>query len=215
VGSIPDPADATTWQAFLFTPAAGFRRLGTLGGARSAASAMNDAGLVFGNAQLATSVADDIGHAFVFDTARGLRDLNAVANAPGWVLQSANDATATLVAGFGLLGGETHAFLYDVASRNVRDLGIPGGDSASFGYAVDANGDVGGFAVRDARFNDAFIYSANIGMRKLGDFIDPALGWDLQQTDALNASGVVVGWGYHEGAQRPFQLTLPICDRER
>jgi uncharacterized membrane protein len=212
-GLIVDPSDATAWQAFLFSPAAGLQRLGTLGGARSSASAINDAGLVAGNAQLATSVPGDVGHAFIFDAAHGMRDLNSVANAPGWVLQTANDATRTQLAGYGVHGGVTRAFLYGIADRSVRDLGTPAGDGSSFAYALNANGDVAGYAVRDGHFNDAFVYGANIGMRKVGDFVDPAEGWDLQQADGINDGGIIVGWGYHNGVARGYQLTLPVCRR--
>src|SRR5262249_53345636 len=213
VGLILDPSDATAWQAFLFSPAAGLQRLGTLGGARSSASAINDAGLVVGNAQLAASTPGDIGHAFVFDAARGMRDLNSVANAPGWVLQTATDATRTQLTGYGLHGGATRAFLYDIGARRVRDLGAPSGDGSSFAYALNAHGDVAGYAIRDEHFNDAFVYGANIGMRKVADFVDPAEQWDLQQADGINDGGVIAGWGYHGGVARAYQLTLPICRR--
>ena len=213
VGLVLDPVDATVWQAFLFSPAAGLRRLGTLGGARSSASGINDAGLVVGNAQIATSAVTDIGHAFIFDAVRGMRDLNAVANAPGWELKTANDITRTQIAGYGVHGGATHAFLYDIATRAVRDLGTPAGDGSSFAFALDAHGDVAGYAIRDAHANDAFVYSANIGMRRVGDFVDPAQQWDLQQVDGINDNGEVVGWGFHQGVARAFKLTLPLCSR--
>jgi probable HAF family extracellular repeat protein len=211
VGLIYDATDASAWQAFLFSPFGGLRRLGTLGGARSSASGINDEGLVVGNAQLATSTAGEVGHAFVFDPAHGLRDLNAVANAPGMELQAATDIARGFITGYGVLAGATQAFLYDIATRGVRALGTPAGDGPSYGYGVNAHGDVVGYAVRDAHANDAVVYSANIGLRKVGDFVDPALGWDLQQADAINDAGLVVGWGRHQGAPRAFTLRLPQC----
>src|SRR3954471_20738513 len=51
VGLLPG-RDPTTWQAFIYTPEAGLRALGTLGGARSSASGISEAGVVVGNAQL-------------------------------------------------------------------------------------------------------------------------------------------------------------------
>ena len=72
VGLLPG-RDPTTWQAFLYTPEAGLRTLGTLGGARSSASAISEAGIVVGNAQLEGAAAGDLGHAFIYDAARRKR----------------------------------------------------------------------------------------------------------------------------------------------
>src|SRR5438045_2646054 len=106
--------DATTWQAFVWSASTGLQRLGTLGGARSSASAVSESGLVMGNSQLASSAPSDVGHAFIFDRARGMRDLNTVAGSPaGWQLKSANDANATQVVGWGIHNGQTRAFLFD------------------------------------------------------------------------------------------------------
>ncbi len=69
VGLLPG-RDTTTWQAFVWSAAAGLTRLGTLGGARSSASGISESGLVVGNAQLAGSPPDDVGHAFLYDTQR-------------------------------------------------------------------------------------------------------------------------------------------------
>lgn len=214
VGLIADPSDASVWQAFLFAPAAGLLRLGTLGGLRSSASGISPTGLVVGNSQIPGSAARDVGHAFVYDAAHGMRDLNALArDAEGWVLEAANDATATQIAGYGARDGAVHAFLYDIAQGRVRDLGAPAGDGASYGWALNGHGDVVGYAVRDAHLNDAFIYSANLGMRRLGDFVDPALGWDLQQATSINDHGLIVGWGYKNGVPRAYELALPQCER--
>jgi hypothetical protein len=48
-------------------------------------------------------------------------------------------------------------------------------------------------------------------MRRLSALVDPALGWQLVQANALNAHGMIVGWGYHNGAPRGFKLALPVC----
>jgi hypothetical protein len=166
-----------------------------------------------GNSQLASSAASDIGHAFVFDAANGMRDLNTVARVPaGWELKSANDASATQIVGWGIHNGQTRAFLLDIRSRALRDLGTPdGGDS--FAFAVDSTGDVVGYAVRQEHLNDAFVFGGNIGMRRLADFVDPALGWDLQQASGINDRGQIVGWGYHAGLPHGYVVTMPMCAR--
>jgi probable HAF family extracellular repeat protein len=214
VGLLPG-RDPTTWQAFLYTPEAGLRTLGTLGGARSSAAAISEAGVVVGNAQLEGAAPGDLGHAFIYDprdASAHLRDMNAVFDAKGWILEAANDVTESFIVGYGQRGAAKRAFRIDIASGKVHDLGtIPGGGN-SFGWGVDLYGDVVGWADDATDHNNAFVYSPGLGgMRRLGDFVDPAQGWQLVQANAVNAHGMIVGWGYHNGAPRGFKLTLPVC----
>jgi probable HAF family extracellular repeat protein len=214
VGLLPG-RDPTTWQAFLYTPAAGLRTLGTLGGARSSASALSESGVVVGNAQVEGAPKEELGHAFVYDTREAnprLRDLNAVFEATGWVLQAANDVNDRYIVGYGRRGDGKRAFRIDVATRKVLDLGtIPDGRD-SFASGVDLYGDVVGWAADATDHNNAFVYAAGLGgIRRLGDLVDPALGWQLVQANAVNAHGMIVGWGYHNGAPRGFKMALPVC----
>ena len=214
VGLLPG-RDPTTWQAFLYAPDKGLRTLGTLGGARSSASAISEAGVVVGNAQLEGSAKADLGHAFIYDAREAnprLRDLNVVFDARGWILEAANDVNESYVVGHGLRGDVKRAFRIDVATGKVLDLGtIPNGRN-SFGWGVDAYGDVVGWAEDATDHNNAFVYSAGLGgMKRLSDLVDPALGWQLVQANAVNAHGMIVGWGYHNGAPRGFKLALPVC----
>jgi uncharacterized membrane protein len=214
VGLLPG-RDPTTWQAFVHTPDAGLRTLGTLGGARSSASGITEAGVIVGNAQVAGSAKDEIGHAFIYDSRDAnarMRDLNSVVDARGWTLQAANDVNDSFIVGYGLRGGARRAYRIDLATGKVNDLGtIPDGGN-SFAWGVDVYGDVVGWAEDATDHNNAFVYSAGLGgMRRLGDLIDPALGWQLVQANAVNSHGMIVGWGYHNGAPRGFKLALPVC----
>ena len=214
VGLLPG-RDATLWQAFVHSPGDGLRALGALGGQRSSASAISEAGVVVGNAQIATSAADDIGHAFVYDSRQQgaeMRDLNAVADARGWVLQTANDVNDAFIAGYGRRGGATRAYRIDLATHAVHDLGtIPGGGD-SFGWGVDRHGDVVGWAKDELGHKTAFVYAAGLGgIRRLADFVDPALGWELAEAKAVNARGMIVGTGTRHGEPRGFKLALPLC----
>jgi probable HAF family extracellular repeat protein len=214
VGLIPG-RDPTVWQAFFYTPDAGLRTLGTLGGARSSASGISESGVVVGNAQLEGSAKSDVGHAFIYDSRDSkarLRDMNAVFDARGWILQAANDVNEAFIVGYGLRGAVKRAFRVDIATGKVVDLGtIPGGGN-SVGWGVDVYGDVVGYAEDSTEHNNAFVYAAGLGgMRRLGDLVDPALGWQLVQANAVNAHGMIVGWGYHDGAPRGFKLALPVC----
>jgi probable HAF family extracellular repeat protein len=214
VGLLPGQ-DPTLWQGFLYTPAGGLRTLGTLGGGRSSASAISESGVVVGNAQLEGAARGDLGHAFIYDSRQAsprLRDLNTIVDARGWTLQAANDVNDSFIVGYGLRGTGKRAYRVDVATGKVTDLGtIPGGGN-SFAWGVDVYGDVVGWAEDATDHNDAFVYSQGLGgMRRLSALVDPALGWQLVQANALNAHGMIVGWGYHNGAPRGFKLALPIC----
>ena len=168
-----------------------------------------------GNAQLATSAAADIGHAFIYDSRQQgaeMRDLNAVADARGWELQTANDVNDAFIVGYGRRAGATRAYRIDLATRVVHDLGtLPrGGDS--FGWGVDRHGDVVGWIKDELGRKTAFVHAAGLGgMRRLADFVDPALGWELAEAKALNEHGVIVGSGTRHGEPRGFKLALPVC----
>jgi probable HAF family extracellular repeat protein len=213
VGLAMDPVDAQKWQAFIQTPGSPMRRLGTLGGARSSASGLNDAGVVVGNAQVADSTKNDVGHAFLWDAQAGMRDLNSVAGAgaEGWVLKAANDVNARAIVGYGTYKGHTRPFLFDLATHAVTAVGGAGDGRDAFAWGVDAHGDVVGWSSSDGKKHEAFVYSANIGMRPLVEFVDGVEGWDLQQANAISDSGIVVGWGFHAGAPRGFKIALPLC----
>jgi uncharacterized membrane protein len=215
VGLLPG-RDPTTWQAFVASAAGEMRVLGTLGGARSSASGISEAGLVVGNAQLSSSPAGDIGHAFIYDSRAAkpqMRDLNDVARAPGWVLQAANDVNEEFVVGYGLRDGNQRAFRLSLASGTVQDLGTTPGGGPSVAWSVDVYGDVVGWAeIPSGGPDEALVYAPGLGGAvRLRDLVDPALGWTLVQANGINAHGSIVGWGYHQGAARGFKLTLPVC----
>jgi probable HAF family extracellular repeat protein len=214
VGLLPG-RDATVWQAFLYSPGTGLRALGTLGGQRSSASAVSDAGLVVGNAQIATSTAGDIGHAFVYDSGQegaAMRDLNVVADARGWLLQTANDVNEAFIAGYGRRGRTTRAYRIDLTTLAVDDLGTISSSRDSFAWGVDRYGDVVGWVKDELGRKTAFVYAAGLGgIRGLADFVDPALGWELAEAKAINGHGMIVGTGTRHGEPRGFKLALPIC----
>ncbi len=213
VGLLPGQ-DATTWQAFLWTAGGGLKPLGTLGGARSSASGISENGLVVGNAQVAGSAADDVGHAFLYDARAphpALEDLNRRSRTSGWVLRGANDVNERFVVGYGVHDGQSRAFRLSLQSGAVDDLGTLGAGS-SVGWAVDAAGDVIGWVATGEHTNVAFVWGPSLGkMTALGDLVDPADGWQLQQANGINSQGVIVGMGVHNGVAVGYQLTLPLA----
>jgi probable HAF family extracellular repeat protein len=81
--------------------------LGTLGGLRSGAYDINDFDQVVGYSESASGSL-----AFIWDQANGMRDLNVLVTANGWVLSSAAAINnAGDIVGTGLLNGQPHGFL--------------------------------------------------------------------------------------------------------
>ena len=81
--------------------------LGTLGGLRSSGLDINGSNTVVGSSDTNT-----LSHAFIWDAATGMEDLNAMVNEPQWVLMSAvaiNELGD--VVGTGQLNGQNHGFL--------------------------------------------------------------------------------------------------------
>ena len=155
----------------------------------------------------------DLGHAFIYDprdASPRLRDLNAVRRR----------------AGLGPAGGERRQRAFIVGLRAARRA--QAGASASTSRAArswtsapcaaaatasagpsTSYGDVVGWAEDAADHNNAFVYAAGLGgMRRLGDFVDPArAGSWCRRTRQRH--GMIVGWGYHNGAPRGFKLAHP------
>jgi probable HAF family extracellular repeat protein len=206
--------EATTWQAFLWSATSGLQSLGTLGGTRSSASGISESGLVVGNAQLAGSALDDVGHAFLYDSRAAhpvLQDLNTRAKTPGWVLRGANDVNDGFVVGYGLHDSQSRAFRMSLATGQVDDLGTLGSGS-SVGWAVSSTGDVVGWVAKDAHTNVAIVYGGGLGgLHALNDYVDPSQGWDLQQANGINSHGAIIGMATHQGVPVGFKLTLSLC----
>jgi len=114
-------------HAFLFN-GSGMTDLGTLGGRNSVAKAINDAGLIVGQSDVAGA---DGPHAFIYQTG-AMTDLNTLLPADsGWVLESANAINNVgEIAGVGAINGQRHAFLLTLPVRmKVFNVGIYDSDS--------------------------------------------------------------------------------------
>jgi len=123
--------------------------IGTFGGSFSRAHAINDEGLVVGNAQVADNSAF---HAFVFDLATGVLTDIGTLQAPGAPNSTAygvsNDG---IVVGTSAASGEQHPFAYDVSARSIHDLGVLGGSNIVEARDINDAGVVVGFSGVDPR----------------------------------------------------------------
>jgi probable HAF family extracellular repeat protein len=178
--------------------------LGTLTGDNGVSEAwdINDAGQVVGGAQTSAGYT----HAFLY-YGGGMTDLGALvpygdssANAINNLGQVVGDAAPNA-------GTPSHAFLYSAGS--MVDLGTLAGDDsgASFAKGINDAGWVVGNAWTGSAVH-AFLYDG-AGMVDLNDLIDPSLGWTLQNAEAINNGGQIVGYGFRgDNEARAFLLTL-------
>jgi probable HAF family extracellular repeat protein len=111
-----DSSTQTFAHAFLYDGTS-VRDLGTLGGGlRSSASDINASGQVVGSSWLSTVETSlyrpELYHAFLWEEGLGMRDLNALVAAPGWILTSAtaiNDAGD--IVGSAIVAGQARGYL--------------------------------------------------------------------------------------------------------
>ncbi len=174
--------------------------LGTLGGSRAYAYAINASGVVAGYANTAGDAAE---YGFVWDPVAGMRALptlggvysiargiNDAGQVVGW---SERDAISMVIG----------AFLWDAAS-GMRDLGGSDPDWSSLGYAINDAGLVTGTALFSGFHLHAFLWSDAGGMQDIG-----SLGEGDAGGRAINASGQVAGTAWvwdqdYPGAEHAF-----------
>jgi len=99
-----------------------------------------------------------------------------------------------------------HAFLWQ--NGTMTDLGTLGGYE-SIGYGINATGQVVGTSYMSGYAGQsAFIYNNGV-MTNLNELIDPASGWNLNEANAINDVGQIVGWGWRTylGETHGFLLT--------
>jgi probable HAF family extracellular repeat protein len=156
------------------------RDLGTLGtGSFSDARGVNAGGVTVGTSYTNGGSLSGI-HAFRYDDASGLFDLTP----------ATDDAHAEGINDAGQVTGWRNSRAFRLAGSTFTDLGVPAGFASSFGFAINASGQVAGH-VRSATGNSEqiFRYTDGSGMAILGGF------GELNRASGINAAGDVVGWG--------------------
>ena len=153
--------------------------LGAEDGMYSDAKAINQSGEIVGS----VSKKDGTWRAFLFDRARGLRELPTFGGASSYGMSINKHGDA---AGFAdTPSGDWHAFLYQAGQ--MQDLGTLGG-KISYAAGMNNVGQVVGTATTHDDYRHAFVYDAAGGMRDLG-----TLGGRQSSATAINDAGMIVG----------------------
>jgi probable HAF family extracellular repeat protein len=106
---------------------------------------------------------------------------------------SAINASGQVVGGY-----NAGAFLYSNGALQFLGQGAA--------YGINDSGEIVGGGNGLAY---AFLY-ADGSMQDLNDLINPSLGWTLQQANAINDSGQIVGYGINPSGQQDAFLLTPI-----
>jgi RHS repeat-associated protein len=197
-----------------------FDDIGSLHGGLTYAWGIDEAGDVVGSSWVPNSVVDNtvrrLGHAIIWNQILSDPvDLNEyVEPSSGWVLHSASDISdnGRYIVGTGEINGVLRAFRLDTTTGTIVEVSNFPGDA--YGEAVNNNGDVAGTGHNaDNTTQAGFIYTDQLGFRKLNDIIDPASGWNIEVLNGINEDGDVVGWGDFQGqrprAMRVHQIVTP------
>ena len=179
-----------SYYAFVWDATNGLVDLGTLpSGLASTASAINDAGMIAGNAYVPGFFGGWDPRAVVWNSSHSIGELGLLpggtysyANALNEAGQVVGDASVPT----GPSSVASHAFAWD-ATTGMRDLGTLGGPYSGALYVNDA-GRIVGNSQNAVGYNHAVVWDA-AGIHDLG-----TLGGNESWATAMNADGQVVGY---------------------
>lgn len=194
-------------HAILVTAPGPMQDLGTLAGGMaiadgyiSGANGINSSGQVVGWSAAILPDGAFTQHAF-FKTATGtMLDLGTLGGSTAAATAINNSGQVVGWSAAILPGGavEQHAFLW-TAPGGLRDLGTLGGDS--WAYGINGSGQVVGAAANvspgGTLVQHAFLWTAAGGLQDLG-----TLGGDNSSANAINDSGLIVGFSNTGGGQQ-------------
>lgn len=172
-------AAAPAIHAVRFTDRGGMEDLGTLGGARSSASAINDNGIVVGWSDLGVFGAQ---RAFRWTPAAGMQDLGIFAGE--WDSEAVDINNRGEIVGY----SGARAILWTNTGR-INDLGTLPGGSYGKARAINERGEVVGWILDDAGRYHAVLWTAGREIVDLGTLPGDVSSWAV----GINNAGIVVG----------------------
>jgi probable HAF family extracellular repeat protein len=152
------PVNGTSSHAVRWNASHLIADLGTLGGSRSQAVDINNAGLIIGMSHIAGDAAS---HAFLWSSGTGMQDLNTLLGATITSVLEINDA-GQIVGTYTASGGQSHAFRYTPGS-GLLDLGTLGGTSSE-PTGLNSRGEVVGSSTLAGGGTHAFLWTPSDGM---------------------------------------------------
>jgi probable HAF family extracellular repeat protein len=173
----------------------------------SEAFALNNRGQVVGWAN-GTDILLDPWHAFVWQAGK-MTDLGTL-EPYGWGSSMARSITDNgLIAGWSQtapgdsMSGNPHAFVYDMASSQLFDVGV----DESWANSINAAGQVVGAYTSASGDKHALYWDATIGGRDLHELV--SAGGSISEAASINDAGLIVGWGTDaDGTSRAFCCDL-------
>lgn len=169
------------WQAFLYSTRDGMQTLGTLGGANSNGTAINDRGHAVGYSDLA---GDDEWHAFLYRPGERMLDLGTLGGKVSFA--NALNNRDQVVGAAADKNGFRRAFVYD-QEHGMVDLGTLGG-RLSAATAINDSGIIAGASETADRHWHAFVYDG----KKMTD-LGAIIGRGNSYATGINRAGHVVG----------------------
>ncbi len=169
--------------------------------------AINNAGLILGDATLNANHTGNPTHAMFIDAQGNYTDLGTLGGDNSYGLALNNKGVA---AGYSTItpgdAGTIHAFI--TSGTLMKDLGtLPGGTSSAANGINDASTVVGYSYGAAFGYIHATIDQAGT-LTDLNTLLDPNSGWTLLSASAINNKGQIVGFGFNpDGHDHAFLLT--------
>lgn len=200
-------------EAFVWNAQSGMTGLGTLGGLKSYANAINDSGQVVGQSQYVPEKKYGDKEAFIWDANNGMTGLGFLGE--GTKSQAKDISNSGLVVGSstGIEGNYYHdAFIWD-ATNGMQQLATWGDSTGSATYiasAVNDSGEVIGYRRKGGASNpkDVLLWTDTDTVWNMQDLIMDAEGWTLTEAFDMNNDGWIIASAHLDGEPEDYNHLL-------